>query len=148
MHYMVITCRYMLALYMQLHALCDSKTHFAWWALSKTIKFFKRILRFNSVLERRHLKIPQVQIETIQIQPIEFRNAEFGPKMCLVWAYAKHSWAIYLQIMKTFSICTPPMKFWERFLRQQSCCGSQTHFISNKVLWIISKVDSGGAVSS
>ena len=57
----------------------------------KTFKLSKKIIGLNSVSERRHLKIPQIQIETFQIQPFEFRNAGFGWKLCSVWAYGKHS---------------------------------------------------------
>ena len=54
--------------------------------------------------EKRVLKFPGSKQTHFKIWPIGFRNAELGQWMCSVWAESKHWWAIYLQIVKSFSI--------------------------------------------
>ena len=44
----------------------------------KNLEFCKRILRFNSMSERRYLKILQSKLGHFKIIPIKFRNAEFA----------------------------------------------------------------------
>jgi hypothetical protein len=70
-------------------------------------------------------------------QSLEIRNAEIcffvGCSTATVWAQEsiQKQFTVSLQIMISYSICTPPKQFWECYLSYKGCCGSLALFHFN-----------------
>ena len=100
----------------------------------------------NSLKEYSHLI--QYQKEFLNSKQTHFKTQPIRFRICSVWAEDKHSSAIFLQIMKSFSVYTPPIKVWWCYLWQESVGCSQKHLILLSVPWIISRVDSDCAFNT